>query len=88
MNTNDVVVEVKPEEVVAETVGAAETAVTEAKTAKFDAKKGLMLTGLVLTGLVVGYAGYKGVKFLKSKFDAKKAAKAEAEPVTEETTEK
>lgn len=55
---------------------------------KFDAKKGLLIGGLVLTGLIAGYGIYKGVMWGKAKLAAKKAAKAEAEPVTDETTEK
>ena len=86
MKQNDVVLEVKPEEVLADAV--TETVDEAAKAPKFDAKKGLLLTGLVLTGLVVGYGAFKGAKWAIGKVKAKKAAKAEAEPETEETTEK
>lgn len=88
MQKNNVVLEVKPEEVLADTVTeTAEEVVEATKGSKFNAKKGLAVAGLALAGLLLGYGAYKGTKWLINKGKAKKAAKAEAETETEETTE-
>lgn len=89
MNTNEeVVLDVKPEDVVNEGVNVeAPTDMPINTTPKFDAKKGLLIVGLTLTGLAAGYGVYKGVKWFVGKRAEKKAAKVESESKTTENTE-
>ena len=85
MKANENVVDVKPEEVVAEGVNVSDISNDAmVDTPKFDAKKGLLVGGLILTGLIVGYGVYKGAKIVKAKIAAKKAAKAEPESEKQE----